>query len=138
MKKIKVTIDRSKWACASNNSKMHDESALETAYGMKCCLGFLANACGIKRLIRHGEIGLRGTLEDLGRTSQRKIPTAFLPTEDGKVVFNGLANVRDNGTLHERCIKANDSVYDNWKRENKITALFHEGGVTVTFKGKYL
>lgn len=115
------TIDRSKWACESNNRMREEDSALRSYDGYKCCLGFMASACGIE------EITNRGTLEQLDPKWWSKLPISFRPRD-----------CNDSDTvLTLKAIRVNDHEKNNNKRELGLKKIFKEAGITVKFVGKY-
>lgn len=125
---IKLEIDRSKWACGTNNIKRGRNSALLDENGFKCCLGFLGSACGLtdKELLYHATPG--------GAPSE-KWPKGLL-TSDPYWPSN---HPPMNSTLARNLMNANDDksrVSDEIEQE--ITTHMKEIGIEVTFVGEYL
>lgn len=121
------TIDRSKWACASNNAVRGAGSLLEDGDGFKCCLGFYASACGLPT----------------GRMLQEeKMPEPkfagfgvldSIPVYERTPAFN-------TAILHRssKLIGVNDNILNDQEREEKVAKLFTENGIKVNFIGEYL
>ena len=147
-------IDRSKWlngTIIDRYSDAADDTALRTEYdtsiddvgdsvkpesgsllhefsGRMCCLGFYTLACGVP--VKH----LAG--RDLPSSLPPSIVKKFLP-EFLVYARYPAGNVPGASDVADALASANDGEARPKEREAKITKLFADVGVTVTFTGKY-
>ena len=141
---MKLTIDRSKWRFggvfwSADHIKKIGITRLLNDQGNMCCLGFLSLACGYKEedisgyidpeaIVRHQEAG--------NKFPQWAIKTKELWRENGwQSDYRAF-----NSELISKMIRTNDmpkSHLPHEEREVKLTDLFSEAGVEVTFTGEY-
>lgn len=119
----KFTIDRATWSCGRNSW----DAMLETKDGQKCCLGFLAESCGVGQGRRVGT----HNPSDVGHgPGYRKLAGLLKgPDEDNEVqpflAEKTLIEVNDDSDLADHL------------RERRLTDLFKKQGIGVRFVGKY-
>jgi hypothetical protein len=115
-KRIKVVISRKKWLRGGNGN-----AVMSTSTGMKCCLGHVATACGIKRehLISRGDPG------DVSRNT----PASEITKEFSRLLCGiGIKAVND-------AIHANDSeTMPAKQREKEIADILAPVGFDISFK----
>ena len=132
-----LTIDRATWACKPNNDVREGYSEMRDRDGFKCCLGFLAEACGIE-----STPGIHTTPASYTSDEMAKLPVNFRPIVSTKGRYNGYGSLYsgydDNTDLANSCIQANDEDLDNKVRESTLKGLFQQAGIKLTFHGKYL
>jgi len=125
-KKLKeVVIDRSKWVCGDESSKIHDDlggSKMLNSKGRMCCLGHICDAYGVP-----AEMMLAiGT------------PTYIRHPGVPEFLINHL---RYNSPLTERAVSINDSgttsPEDMEMRESRLKKLF-EDHIKLRFVGQLL
>ena len=115
-----LTIDRSKWACKTNNEAREGGSWLCDKDGFKCCLGFLAVGCGASR----SDIVDAATPEDS--------PHAIRWPKEFRT------SLYANTALAGKAMSINDKEKSNSRRESRLTKLFAKAGIKLRFKGEYL
>lgn len=117
----KFTIDRAKWL-NGELYKRYEKADLAAPTGclyedgMKCCLGFYVESCGVSLRTMKG-YAFPSELE--GGRNVDKIAEAIIDNE------SNLAEINDSTDLSPK------------KREVAITKAFAEQGIKVSFKGKY-
>lgn len=118
-KKIKFTVRRKNWLRGKGDALLLNEN------GSMCCLGFLGRACGLKKK----DMLELGTPEDVDIEEPDKgtqFPYSIVDKHD---YFMG-----NTGLCYE-IIDVNDAPnLSSKEREQKLTKLFAEGGIEVTFK----
>lgn len=115
----KFVVDRKRWGRGGIDGALLNNS------GQKCCLGFLATACGI-RLKR----GTMSDFTDIPAKQQHFLPEKLRCKKDK---FGGLVGTK----LHNDLVEVNDSFDIQMRgraREAKLTKLFRRAGVQVTFR----
>jgi hypothetical protein len=121
MKKVKVTIRRKKWLRGTPSSSMCNKS------GAKCCLGFIASACGIDREDILEKADPADVVRDL-LSNGKSVPDEFMH----------LINVSKHGVFNSKqvanAIELNDEIgYTPKKREKELKKLLNKIGYDVTF-----
>ena len=97
-------IDEGKWSCARDS---RSDQTLLSKNGSKCCLGFLALACG-------------ATTKEIA--------------DEGDLSRLGLSNFGLNGRVHDRAIAINDDWEMPFEtKKEKLTELFKKRGIVVKF-----
>lgn len=107
--KTYFVIDRKKW----KRGKKGSAKLFNGINGLKCCLGFYAEACGIPSQDLNQQARYEFMLDD----HKCKIPKAVQENEDQFIALN------DTGSVTGR------------RREDRLRRLFKKYGVTVSFKG---
>jgi hypothetical protein len=117
--KHKFTIDRATWRHGHQTDDDFGSTALLNEQGMQCCIGFLAESCGVSR------------------KALRNVPVVDdLPINGAGKVYSRLGIDSDVplGQFYSR----NDSTKGNRiQREQKLTTMFRDLGIGVKFVGKY-
>lgn len=131
LKKVtSFTVKRSGW----HRGKGGTDSALLTQHGAKCCVGFYAEACGIRRdaLYRVGEFN---------EIDMREVPADFLEFDldepekehsDELARFYGTHRIKD--PFLDVYADNDDPDVSNEEREKRLTRRFREVGIQVTFE----
>ncbi len=116
-------VDRSKWVHGRKNTETLGATSLLNENGNMCCLGFYAKACGATKesILGHGYPGGELNIPLMG---------------EGYNDDYGWSSYR-NSALCREAMTANDASTDKKEKETKIKELFKEGGVKLTFTGRY-
>jgi len=111
---MKLTIDRTNWL---RGEGVQESYLLRATDGKRCCIGFLAQACGIP----DSKLSDTRSLYKLALDSGTKlhINDSFLSEFDPRIEDAYLIN--------------DTEVYEEKAREEKIAGLLGQLGVTVTF-----
>lgn len=129
--KHKFRIDRARWACARPHGD-NDDTALLNAQGQMCCLGFLAESCGVSAKNRL-DVGYPSSLNSADVRGAKKLASLINDTYD-----EGGFEVKVAVKHHEEdFININDHEYIDSSREAKLAKMFAENGIKVQFYGKY-
>jgi hypothetical protein len=115
--KATFTVDRAKWVSGGDEHAVgKGKSALVNKNGFRCCLGFVANQCGVR-------------LKDM-----LNVPMPYFinkPTTRMLEVFP-----EGNYALQDKAAEINDSRSPVKTRERKLVKLFARYGYLLNFKGK--
>lgn len=135
----KLVIQRSRWARRTEGIDKGD-SALLNDRGCMCCLGFLGEAIGID-LVELGAAGspaetvsypMKETSEILLSTWPKAFapapepPTGYMDSEEPNFIDSDITNEAININDH--------SCTTDQEKEEALTILFAEAGVTLTFE----
>jgi hypothetical protein len=124
-KKIKVTIDRSKWktGCISEYATGRGTTYLLNGDGFMCCLGFCSKALGIEDAIM------------LNKSYPSNIYCEAL--ENSKLVFNAF-NKKFDTNLASAAVVINDSSSTPPEtKEKQLLELFNDSVFELEFIGEY-
>ncbi len=115
-------INRKNWGSSARFLRLNDSMLKESYSGKKCCLGFLATACGIPVKAITDICFLSSSL--ISEENTRKIPDFIFDRFDDKfTVEKKLADINDDIELTRK------------EKEEQITKIFADNGVKVTFTG---
>lgn len=125
------TIDRSFWRRGASRLDLrpHGYTELHNKLGNACCLGHIAQQCGVT------------WAELTGTTMPGELSVASRAFLYGVLIDNKLdeSDRLPNPDIAAVAASINDSItISDEVREAEITALFAESGITLTFHGEYL
>jgi len=132
------TVDRSfwhrgGWRLDSDSQRLgHGGAALRNDEGNACCLGHIANQCGLPWSELDG-VELPG---DLRSTSKPPLYGVLIDFESEELTDT--ENTPNSDLVNEAAgINDNSKISDS-EREEKLTELFLKSGIALTFHGEYL
>jgi hypothetical protein len=132
---MKLTIDRSEWRCGgdSYNKRTNQGNTQLLGYkGMKCCLGFLALECGFS------ENQINNISNPCNLRSNLMTGSGLRLNDKQKSYFDKLMNGAYHSDFTHEAIGINDDyVLTDEQREKKLTKLFADNGIDLTFTGEY-
>jgi hypothetical protein len=124
-KKIKVTIDRSKWRTGADSiySTGNGATCLLNSQGFMCCLGFCSKALGIEDAVM------------LNKNYPSNIYCKVL--ENSKLVFNAAYEKFDTN-LTSAAVVINDFSFSSPEtKEEELLELFNDSVFELEFIGEY-
>jgi ABC-type uncharacterized transport system ATPase subunit len=117
---MKFTVKRSEWL------RGHEGSCLLTPDGMRCCIGFVGQQCGVPDVIMQDVPSLAGAVH------RASFDVSAL--ESNRLVRKeGTSGVFDRPWLFTAYVINDDCTLDDSKREEKLTRLFERNGHQITF-----
>jgi len=129
----KFTVVESEWLRGEVNPQgERTSSCLKSTDGYRCCMGFLAQTCGIPDEVLQG----RGYFSGRGfEPYDHLLPEALRPRHEETVEYEQrFLDERGHGKLARRIYMINDStVVTDEVRKEKLTRLFAEAGIEVEF-----
>jgi hypothetical protein len=104
-------------------------SSLRNEYGMKCCMGFLAEACGFTPTQTKDRANFRDLLQGQPALA-KKLPAKLRPRRKSKNTFVDVS-------LANKIYETNDARSDDETKKKKLKALFKEAGITLHFRTRH-
>jgi hypothetical protein len=120
-------IDERRWLHNEVEELEEYEGMLRNEKGKMCCLGFFAQSCGVKPKNMKG-LGMPADIEPLPRKLKELVLEAQPPQDD-----DGYEEIVYHPTIQDLADTNDAEGLTLFRRKQRITRLFRDLGVAVTF-----